>query len=554
MRIKADLFEAILWLLGSILTFIFIKTLIFLTLFPIYPDEIGGRLWLSRTLLDFPYHVNIIPASENHITPLSLFWYFPGLVESFIHGFINSLYTLRLVGIAFYVLVIVMLSATLISSQKKASPPWPLRFSIVISVVFIISLLSLGVLPVFFITNRAEQIILIFLISVLFFCKRLLSTPATITSVKSILYVLGFFICIIMMFYMHPKSLYFAPVFFLAAYTIFRHLKKKYLIFSFIFLSILLAGNLQAWKAQLSFHNDPVVEQFMNSFNINPADILTSPRLFVHQFLHSLKTEKSLLTKIEFQKRADVNYLPPLQLDKKEKVINRVIIFYYLSLFVILLMAIIRSYFADFRKNNFFSFNLILLSTFGSILIWNLLNLTKTWYDVGYFWATLSIICVFFITENLNKIKRRTACQVVIISSIICIISLQIFHLNYRYKILHGYAGPSVPLVNFHFKEYQKTLRLAEVACFADKKASNNLALDDYTYLYFKRSKYPVLVTYINHHTTGNKFPALIKQGKISSIIIRCSSFVSIPNLKEKSLIHIGNICCYPGNKLKELT
>ncbi len=539
-----DGLKLILWVFSIGIICFYIHICLLLTQFPIYTDEISIRVWSSRTLFDFPLHVNIIPSAT--LSALPIVWYIPGFIEWCLHGLIDSLYTLRLVGVISYLMIAFMLTGLLLYRSQKN------LFTVIAALGIVIACISIGVLPVFFIINRPEQIILIGLIILIFIyylnCDSKLNTKKIIGSL------ICFYLCVSLMLYIHAKSLYFVPVYFLIAFQINSHFKNNYSKFAiYLFLGLLIIGNYHAWTNELVYHQSPIGKTFMASFNINPGDMFFNFPHFIDQLKQSLASEKMLLNRLVFQTNSQVNYLPDLS--SNNTIINYVLITNSLILFFYLLIQLFIRYKQDIQTNNFISSHLLLLLIVLGMIAGNILNLTKNWYDVGYFWAIILITFIAYLHKSFSKNLNKTVYLCVFIYLILCGTgSIILFQKNYETPLLNGFAGPGVSLVHFHYRQYKREMHQAKRFCLNYQRQQTGIVLDDYTYLYFRKFKYPISVTFVNINTKINQFPILIKANKISSIITRCTSISSIPHFQEKNVIRLGTVCCYPYNRLQTLT
>ncbi len=543
LRVGLQLF---LFILSVIVIYLFFCSCLLLLHFPIYPDEIAIRVWMSRGVVDFPWHINIMPAADSFKSRLPVIWYFPSFIEWCLHGCINNLYTLRLVGVVSYLTMTVMLTFLLLNKTKKNVNTIIVGFGVVISCV------SIGVLPVFFIMNRPEQILLNGLIILLFvyyynYSKKNKDNKATLFSL------ICFYFAVSMMLYMHAKSLYLTPAYFLIAYIITSSSKKKsYNFFNFILLSLLILGNFVAWRKELLYDHLPNVKIYMDSFNINVSSLFTNMPVFFSQLKQSVTNNTALLSKLVYQQQTDIGYMPPLS--TQSGVINIILQFNVLVISLYLFITLILNYIKDVQNKLYFSPRLLLLLIMFSIIGGNILNLSKTWYDVGYFWAIIMILFIAQFQESFTtKLNQATKLLILSYLIIIAIFSLIIFNKNYRVPLLTYFEGPGVNLTHFNYNQYRHEMQKISQYCLDNKKITHGIVLDDYTYLYFKNFRYPLLITYVNNHTNSNQFPSFVKAREVNAIIVRCSYISIVPNIKEKNILRFGDVCCYPGNKLDTL-
>lgn len=544
--------KMLLFFASFVLIFYFIKIVSLLYYLPIYPDEIAIRLWMSRIIIDFPNHVNIMPSGANFLIPMPIIWYLPGLLEWGLHGLIDNLHTLRLVGIFLYLLIVFLATYFLINKSKNYS-----AFSQLIAFGLVLSLLGMGLLPVFFVTTRPEQVILVCLLILFIIDER--NENNFKNKRFSVLMTITFFVVVSLMLYVHPKSFYFTPVFFLMLYRFFLPLPKKksftfLMITLFILLIVLIAENLHAWHQELNY--SPIIKKYMESFNIKIITLISNPTQFFSALKISALNEKKLLIRLIFQKHPEINYLPSVLKTQHEIIINRIIEFNSVFLLFVSVIFLIYCYCGDVFKKNYLSNNFFLLLVFFSIIAENLLNLTKTWYDVGYFWSVVLLVTISCIGKRLDFfIKTRAGILIALYFTASTIFSFMFFYNAYGHQIFKGFAGPSVPLIHFNYKKYKSENELVAQRCLlnSDPKKNHGLVLDDYTYLYFKNSVNPMLVTYVNNHTNKNEFPRLIQENKITAIIARCTNMPLVKGADNKYMLKIKQVCCYPENKIHKL-
>lgn len=544
-----------LFVASIILILSYVGTLITLLNFPIYPDEIASRIWLARLGYDFPMRINLYPACQSYLQSLAMIWYIPGLIEWVLHGFISNLHTLRGMGILFNAVIIVMLAYCLVRKMLlEKGQKFQSSYIIAIGLGTTVSLISLGVLPAFLVTNRQEQILLFCLVILLMFVD-FASIKTLSKNLLATITITIFFLCTSLMLYVHPKALFLTPVYFYIGYHLFSKLSSgRLILLMYLMLIAQLGGNFYAWNTALDCSQAPEVDTFIKSFNINPFDFSNNMSNLFRGLKQSIRDMPKILSQITFQAVSEVNYLPSLIIQNKELIVNFFIRLNYSLMLILLTAGLLYRYYGDVLKSNYYSRNLLfllLLSCAGGTI---LLSITKSWYDVGYFWAVIGIIIIFFVSDSFDTIVEHVGGQIVILYCIFtAIFSLLIFNVDYRNAFINGYTGPGIFLSKYNYAETLSDYKAIAEACSLNLKNSSGLVLDDYTYLYFKESKYPMLITYINYHTDTNIVPRLIKEAKIKAIVVRCSSMAAIPNLKKESVLRSGDVCCYPESKIHEL-
>ena len=553
--INITLLKSLVVFATIVLLLLYIFSLSILRHFPIYPDEITIRLVLSRMFYDFPTINNSLPFCESFEQSRPLAWYFPGMIGWLLDSQINSLKMLRIIGLIFNVGIITLLIWTLFRECRKLvtnNNHSSMFYWMVICIGLILSLLSIGVLPVFLVINRNEQPIILCLIVLL-----------SIVSAEKIQYksafsktklIVIFYAITSLLLFAHPKALLLIPVILLIAYRLFSSLKNRLLSIALMLILIfLIMLNFSAWSHAYKCSETPGMMKFLGDMTLKYQDIFYNQHHFFAQINQSLRSTLEYFRKIGFQTFSEVGYLPPLQLTPIYKCVN-ILIRIKISILFLTISTLLPFYsYRDFQDKKYFSFNVLLLVLFLSACVGAIFNLTKHWYDVDYFWILLIIVFVFFIKDHLQYHLKNKICNLIQLY-LICsgIFSLSIFLYGFAAPIKSGFQGPGIQIHNYDEKKMVYKLHEAIKNCHINLIGSKHLILDNLTYWYFRKSKNPLLIDYVHLSYSldkpSNYFRAIIQNS--SGLITRCSS-ISVKSLHYTT--HIGSICCAQTNLVKKI-
>jgi hypothetical protein len=554
---KPRSFVDLLALCSALLIFLFLVTLFSTYLFPIYPDEIAVRVWLSRTIYDFPEKISVYPSCEGFLQSLPITWFVPGVIEWVIHGNLEDIRVLRLLGIVGELILISILVHQLstvpnVENPTKGSKQSKAYWSVLYSAVFVISILSIGVLPVFLVTNRQEQIVLpvvALLLALLAYIDR--HTGTAIRGSREIYVILIFLVLTSLVLYSHPKGIFLTPFLLLIGFLIYRRLENKVLVFfGSIFVLLLLVQSYLAWKHTFQCAASPDLNSLLKSFYIDPADITNNPRLFIDELLRSLGNFDKYIKQLTFQQFADASYLPSLPVGLRATLANFVMKINILVMFFGILLLLPHFYIKDVLQGRLASMNLVLIVLLGCTLASASLSLTKNWYDAGYIYVMLVIVCVFIFVGNKHKaLKQSVVIGGLIYLSCTAIFSLIIFNYRYLPAFWEGFEGPGISIKTYDYQRATKEIAASSKACAVDPIASKGVIFDDYTYLYFQKSQKPMAITYVLFLKDQALVDFVAKSGS-AGIVTRCSS---IPKVYLPYAISSGLVCCVPHEALQKV-
>lgn len=540
------------------LIIVFCVTLITAYYFPVYPDEIQVRFWLSRLPYDFPEKISGAPAClSSFFQPIPETMYLPGIIDWLLHGNVKNIPVLRQVGImvAFLWLsgLALYLSAKARSSNSQDGGQYSLgKLHLHIAGLFI-AIFSVGVFPFFLITNRGEQLIIpsVILLISLFLASRHLGDQAK-WGHKTWLIAL-YFIAVSLILYAHPKGIFLSPLFIIVGWQIFSHFKSRWaFIIGMALVGLHIMQDIAALKYAFKCSEVPQFESMLNSFSFDPLSLFYDPQSFFGQAYNSWQHFPKYLQQLVFQEYTDIDYLPAQPLSTFALYANSLIkINILVGLIALIFLIPVRYYRKDYLAGRYVSINLVLLVLFGCALVSATFNIPKNWYDAGYLYSLFLIIIIFFVGENFSGIfQKASARNIIMYLGAVALLSQAVLIQRNLPAFLMGYAGPSVSIAKYDSVRTINDLAAASRACNIDPVQSKRIVVDDDTYLYFQKSKWPMAITYIWAGNDDKSIRQFFAKVDSDGLVVNCMGILPsyMPFAKRE-----GNICCIPKDKLKML-
>jgi hypothetical protein len=527
-------------------------------LFPLYPDEIQIRFWLSRFPYDFPERISGFPGCPStYLPPVLSTMYLPGLINWAVTGWQETVPALRHAGNAVALFWLAGLALYLYSRTKKNFTYHKVPFSnfhqSLYSTGFIIAIFSVGTLPIFLIINRNEQLILpsvALLIAIFIFSSQLGSKGRLWQRIGLIVL---YFTAVSLILYGHAKGLFFTPLFILIGWQLFRDFKFRLpIILGAALLTLHVMQYYFAWKTAFQCSEEPQLEALLKSFSFDPASLIYAPNYFFNQAYHSLMRFPEYWHQLGFLEQTDASYLPNLPLTASAIFVN---IFIKLNVAVVFFSMMFFLPYQYYRKDilagRFITINLVLLTVFVCTVISAIFNLPKHWYDAGYLYALMLIILTFFVGEGFHSVFQKSAMRKIFVYlGIVAILSQAVFIQRNLPAFLAGFSGAGISIEKYDAISINDNFTAAAKICSIDPAHSKNIVVDDYSYLYFQRSKAPMGITYVWWYKNDKSVREFFSKGSSDGLEVMCSSlpWQNLPFVKR-----VGNVCCIPKEGLKNL-
>jgi hypothetical protein len=526
--------------------------------FPIYPDEIQNRLWLSRLPYDFPIKISGAPACHRSFylgIPITM--YVPSVIDWILHGLYDSLQSFRLGGMLLSYSWVVMLYACLCKVIKK--PPQVDRnyYFFQNIALYFASFLFLGVFPFFLIINRGEQLILLSIVVLLILTSLKRDQFYKFGFYKQFGVAVLFYLFSSLLLFAHPKSIFLFPV--IVTMGLILYTKMTCAVLRGVTIIILglilfqLIETVRIYEIAFSCPELPKFEEMIKGYVIDPKNFFRDPMLFIAQVSNSLVDFTLLLDRITFQKNTEINYLPSLELDSVVSFVNALIRLNIVLIGSLALAICIRNFFNAIKfKRLSLGFGFVLFLLLLCVSIGSLLNTQKHWYDAGYLYAIIFITGSFYIAHINFSFQYIFVRILLFYTSLVAIISVAVLSNEYLRPFLEGYEGPGVSLVNYNHNEVSEQLYFLSNQCGINPINSKAVFFDDSTYLYVKKGKWPIPITYSYLlEAEGKSVSNLFKEVDSDGMLLRCTS---IPDKYLAYSYKVGAYCCVPKHLFNELT
>lgn len=546
------------------LIIVFGITLVTAYFFPIYPDEIQTRFWLSRLPYDFPEKISGAPTClATFFQPIPSTMYLPGIINWAVHGRVETIPALRQVGFVVAFLWVAGLAFYLYRRAKSSLVQGEGHLSPGILGLYVtgffIAIFSIGVFVLFLITNRGEQLILpsvVLLIAIFLVSERLGSQGHQWPRMGLVVL---YFVAVSLILYGHAKGIYLAPLLILVGWQLFSHFKSRVpLVFAMALLALHIVQDVFALKYAFQCSEVPQLDALLKSFSFDPTSLFYDPGHFFSQVYQSWMRSPRYLEQLSFRRDTDIGYLPSLPRNALAWLAN---IFIKLNLSIVFLglfaLLPLQYYRRDVVAGRFVTVNLVLLILFGCALASATFNLPKNWYDAGYLYALLLIIIIFTIGENFSGVfQKSSARKVFLYLGVVALLSQTVFIHRYLPEFMSGFSGPGVSIAKYDSVKTRADLEAASLSCDIDPVESKKVVVDDYSYLYFQKSKWPMAITYIklcceDEAARDKFFRQFVSKVDSDGLVVNCTAMPEsyMPFVKRE-----GNVCCIPKNDLKNLS
>jgi hypothetical protein len=522
-------------------------------LFPLFPDEIATRPYLSRLPYDFPYRasgVGVCYSDFYQAIPSSHF--LPGSINWLIHGLAESPTTLRLIGIFIFISWISCLAIYFIKKVKELN----INIGVdkvhmnLIPVCVMVSLLFVGVLPFFLVMNRNEQLFFPAVILLIFVSISGFNSSKKYSLISKIILTVVYVVASSLLLYGHGKGLFLTPFILIIGWSLSKIYKKSVFVFILIFTGLLFSST-QAyivWTNLYACTDYLAYDGFLKSFAIKPMSIINDTNVFFEKIYLSLIRSEEYLQHMMFKTSYQWDYLPGQKNGILFKIINFLITTNTVAIFIGSIVLSIFYYIRDINKGRYLTVNFSLFILLLCLIINALFNLTKNFYDAHYFYIAIIIVFIILIAENaLLSLKSKVVCGVIAYLGIVSLLSQFLFIKQNTYAFMNGFTGPGIQIGRYEKNKLHETISEVSKTCNIDPINSEHVVTDDLTYGFFRKSHGPISYTYIFIDGRPNPLNRLINNIDVGGFVVDC-------NLMNEELRIISTqkngICCISKDKI----
>lgn len=497
---------------------------------PIYSDETVIKFFSARFFFDNAEKYALYAQCTNTLGHATSWFFYPAAIPfSILYSELNPL-GLRISGMFLGVFWFIILA---LWCRKCAPKEWLLLFSLFIMV------LSLGTLPYLFIMSRSEQFIILPIL-ILSFASTFSQTKGARYSDAFMLIVMTFLV--VLVFYVHPKSIFFAPFLSLVVWV------KTVRLWLFLRVGLVLyvfAMTFQVYQeASLigSCTSAPSTAKLLASYTLKPELLLDDPMSFFNRALSNLvHFPERAMSHMKFSPTFQSGWLPPLEEDIPLLGVLNYAIFYSLSILVVSahIGVLILNMFSVFRKQFDVHLLLALFLSLANIANASLYN-QQSFYE-GLQYVSISIIIVLLAYNSLRLNGWRVSftyngfiCFPLFLLSMVSMISLLYLIApnivkNAKLENSHIPNQPgSIPTIGVggHIID----IRNLGKRCNIPDENAKYLVIDNMTYFPYKRSFMPLHITYVGGDyyapdLQGEKLRDFLLALGSPGMIARCDNF-----------------------------
>lgn len=522
---------------------------------PIFTDEVSYKILFSRYFLDNHISITELPQCRSEFTYTRpkiffVFWY----LESLIYGDLTNLLKIR-VGSILYLAICFYLLFLITDLSIRDTPNW----TKVKSWIWVLCLYSLGISPFFMILNRPEMPILIFLLSI-----TLILIISSLQEHRDLSWLIWtkfvYFICVVGMYFYHPKTLFFTPLLLLVGWVAFH--KPIYKIGT-IFFSIYVATQAFIFtKYRTECPLDLQLNKRLKEDVICQIDAIYHLQATFLRLIKNLLATSSGIRDIGFSGGHTWSYFPNLGSNGLIQNPVTATLFkvwnYSFYLFMIFLLCqIIRSLIFSLRSICL-KFNFEVQKTFFTVLVFTLITLSA-FTNRKVFYNNTLILPVFFLCatlaiKQLPKKSKNWTVKLLFRMIVMLFISSSILFLSsyskFRNDFQKGGEIHGIPFGVSGFKSDVINSRVQKLAlkCGIDSKTPlKHLVVDELSYPSFWKTEQPYLALFmfwVETDAKENGIENFLKSRKSSGFIGVCRYLP--PQLQMKAQKD-QEFCCLPA-------
>jgi hypothetical protein len=464
---------------------------------PIYPDEFAYKIFLERFFINGGFKQSASPFCPEGflvkpnllLIPAAAFW-------SIISWLGSDWESYRI--IPFLGLLIIYSTLILHNVRKGERTFWPLLL-----------FMTMGPSLYGIVLLRPEILILSVCMMLYVLARLMLSTQK---EVSLYFYVSLLLLLFSLIAYVHPKALYLLPVVVVPVIMMsfnFRHkLHGAFYAMFFITMALLISYTAVDMHSVQFLSCDAItkIAQLMNKQAVNPLELFEAPGKFFESMKLALSGNAFELSfeRMLFYKSYPVSYLPAKQNINFLAILANVFIVAIVIQFIVYIVwkSIICWRFlkgAEERKQFY-----LVVSVIVSLFIPFILNITKHFYEVSFFFCSLMIIAALLWPfkvevprpsgQGFNRCKSRLNTLFFMYMMTVSILCVGLQYHDFTREFIAGYQGPSQS-VAINRKLFGEKIRQALLK--ASILETEPIMMDDLTYDAVREHPIVIPVTYL---------------------------------------------------------
>ena len=517
-------------------------TLYMASLVPIYPDEIADRITYSRWLTD-GYGVNLtLPAcTQTQHVAIPYSWAPNRLLSNLVFNQVGRLSHLRYYGMGVFVAFV----SLMLLYQRRF---WPEQFAD--KGLLVLLVLASGLLPFLLSLARPESQVMLHLVGLMW-----LSRARAHWQWRLFLFV----VLAASFFSLHAKAILFFPLLAVLAFQIREGSQQRWVGAA---TTLLLAGfGLESYLFWKSFFSCPEAQYAHNVLAghfVDPALLLSQPVQFLQEVFASLLNLTQYFSHLAVEDNYQAYWLPSTVGDGN--ILVKVLLFFSLA---VLVLGAVSLPFAALKGAGEPLWKQLdwwrVLALLGVLLGFSIINKTKNFYDSATFFA----LALLLFCEGLPLLRQtwqKTCLRVLLLLFLpTALLSFALNLATFPNKWKQVLPSASQPQAALDMNQVDAGIAHAVETCDLGAPENNRrLIVDDRTFLYFRHSQDPMLITYFAWSIGPDpdfyrKTLELMAYYEPSGIILQCGTIHH--TLQGKFLKFLrrmpDGLCCMSGRRLR---
>lgn len=530
---------------------------------PLYTDEVGYHMQVSRTLLEDGRLVSLLPQCNAFVSKVSLVSYPAAILYHLLFS------RLGLLGLR--------VASLLLAFAWFCAVGWAIvrrvrgRNARVRKLAAFVAMYALGVLPLTLVTARAEPILVLCLAAYLAF--PLAWSKAMREGVRYRTLVTGGFILVTSVFYFsHPKALLFTPFVLLSAALTFAWRKPAWLVLAGGFVALNVATKLREAKAFSGCPSAPEVEAIIRGVNMNPARFMSEPLTFIQAGANNLQKHTMEMSEAMTLEPEIMRFLPRWPAEHIHGMVRLAdsvtrVWMCVLLVGVPLLVAAVTARALRFRRAR--RVMALVITLLACVFLHVFLSVNWNYYHVPLVVGCLGLVAALTVRTGLLVVRSTTrhglrrllpvmALVLFTVASASMITTLA--HIGPKLVALARSDGMLVPgqtssVPIFGFRAERAKIRAHAASCSIRGDGAKHLVVDDATLFAFDDLHEPLHLIYVTDNNMwggdirGQKNVAFLRSLAVPGIITRCTYF---PTALVGKARKEGDYCCVGSDALVE--
>jgi len=414
----------------------------------------------------------------------------------------------------------------------------------------LLALLGLGVTPYLLIFARSEQLILLAIISLSLICLKKNRNN------EFYLRVIGIYFFVSLCLLVHPKSIFWTPLF---LYSVILITRGRSAFLRILLLTLLLSLVYYAYQNAAftsACEAAPYANAILKSNTLSLDKLIISPLVFFQEGLRSIyDAPAKVLSQVLFQASYQSGWLAPQgEITPETVVANKII---YGVLFILLVgthISILLEFLFRLGRRQLSEWNWLgLFIVVGSL---STAFFMKSWnFYSASLYIPLSVVLLIFISINSKEIFYTVARNSIMVGTVsLSSFSLWLLVSNESPLLFRATTSMSIEIPGQQLSipalsasKHLENVRILASMCHIPKDGAKNLVVDHMTYYAFSELVTPIHALYVSEKVYGGdlsegRLLSFLKQIRSPGVVARCE-YVP-PQLQQDIEHRYSGYCC----------